>query len=293
MKRLVLFLFLSFFSLNASSQSDSLIFRSLQDDIFLHPADGFTAYTLQRRELIYNQSPFTLPIPSWAWWGITDRLTAEIDLLPLIGGLFQEPHLPVPSFNFRYRLSDQNGWKPTIAFETMYQHLWRTQNQADQENLRIERQGGNSWYNHFNFSWYNQKKLHFHWSVGLTYTENLLIENKDSLNYQGAFFDKTINPDLSLSIDWRTTPWLSMHATTSYGTTFTYLDNIPRKHQFSYGFRIAPFYKLSKGFFRSFRAELIGFYMYLPDAQESIESLVPIFPYFYWQWTPKNKQKKA
>jgi len=79
--------------------------KDLQTETFLHPADGFTAYTLKKNEFIYNQSPFTLPLPSWAWWGITDHITAEIDLLPLIGGLFEKPHLPVPSFNFRFKLT--------------------------------------------------------------------------------------------------------------------------------------------------------------------------------------------
>lgn len=287
MKALILLLSILLTSVSLNSQSDTLLPMGIQKDIFLHPADGFTAYSLKKNELIYNQSPFTLPFPSWAWWGITDRLTAEIDLLPLLGGLFQPPNLPVPSFNFRYRLVDQKGILPTIAFETMYQHLWRTQNQADQRNLRIERQGGNSWYNRFNLSWYNQRKLYFHLSIGMTYTENLLIENKDTLNHQGAFFSRTINPDCSLSLDWRTLPWLSVHTSISYGTTFTYLDNIPRKYQLAYGFRLAPFHSSKKKFFSSLRAEFIGFYMYFPDAQSSIASILPVFPYFYWQWTLK------
>ena len=283
--------FISFWSvIGFTAEKDSL--KGLQNDIFLHPADGFTAYTLKKNEFVYCQSPFTLPMPSWAWWGITDKITAEIDLLPLLGGFFQEPHLPVPSFNFRFKLFDQKGWKPTIAAETMVQYLWRTQNQSDQENLRVERQGGFSWYNHLNFSWYNQKRLHIHVSIGVTYTQNLLIENKDTLNYQGAFFDQTINPDISFSLDWRAKPWLSTHFTASYGTTFVYLDNIPRKYQLSYGFRVAPFYKLKAGILKNLRAEFIGFYMYLPDAGSSIESVVPIFPYLYWQWTFKKKKDR-
>jgi hypothetical protein len=265
----------------------------LQSDIMLHPTDGFTAYTLKKNEFVYCQSPFTLPLPSWAWWGITDKITAEIDLLPLLGGFFQAPNLPVPSFNFRFKLMEQKGIKPSLAFETMYQHLWITQNQSDQENLRIERQGGNSWYNRFNFSWKLNSKLHIHCSTGVTYTENLLIENKDTLNYKGVFFDRTINPDISFNVDWRMRPWISTHLTTSYGSTFVYLDNIPRKYQISYGFRIAPFYKNKFRFLRTMRAELIGFYMWLPDAQEEIQSVVPIFPYLYWQWTFKSKKKTA
>ena len=258
---------------------------ALQSETFLHPADGFTAFTLKKNEFVYNQSPFTLPMPSWAWWGITDKITAEIDLLPLLGGFFQEPHLPVPSFNFRFKLNEQKEFVPTIAFETMYQYLWRTQNQSDEDNLRIERQGGNSWYNRFNFSWKSKDNFYIHFSTGFAYTENLLIENKDTVNYKGKFFDRTINPDISISLDWRPKAWLTCHFTTSYGTTFVYLDSIPRKYQVSYGFRIAPFYQNRFGIVRTLRAELIGFYMSMPDAQEKIQSVIPIFPYLYWQWT--------
>jgi hypothetical protein len=282
-----LFFFAGFFSSPVNAQPDSL--RGLQTDIMLHPGDGFTAYTLKKNEFIYNQSPFTLPLPSWAWWGITDKITAEIDLLPLLGGFFQPPHLPVPSLNFRFRLYNQQKWIPTIAFETMFQHLWTTQNQADLATISIERDKGNSWYNRFNFSWYNQKRLHLHLSLGATYTENLRIENKDSLAPQGRFFSKTVNPDLSLSLDWRPKPWFSTHLTASYGTTFVYLDNIPRKYQVAYGFRFAPFYGLQCGFLRTFRLELTGLYMHFPDAKESLATYLPIFPYFYWQWTCKKK----
>lgn len=188
---------------------------------------------------------------------------------------------------------EQNGRNPAMAFETMYQHLWLTQNQLDQENLRVERQGGNSWYGRFNFSWKTNKNLYLHFSAGVTYTENLLIENKDTINYQGEFFNQTINPDVSLNIDWRMRPWISTHLTTSYGTTFIYLDNIPRKYQVSYGFRLAPFYKNKHGILRTLRAEFVGFYMWFPDAQEKLESVVPIFPYIYWQWTFKSKKKNA
>ena len=134
------------------SQSQSQPLIGIQKETFLHPADGFTAYTLKKGEFIYNQSPFTFPLPSWAWIGITDKITAEIDLLPLIGGLFQKPNLPVPSFNFRFKLIDQKNYFPTIAYETMYQHLWNEVTQSDQPNAIVKRKG-NSWYNHINFSW--------------------------------------------------------------------------------------------------------------------------------------------
>jgi len=50
------------------------------------------------------------------------------------------------------------------------------------------------------------------------------------------------------------------------------------------GFRLVLFYRNRWGILRTLRAELMGFYLYLPDAEEAIESVVPIFPYFYWQF---------
>lgn len=276
-----------FLSVSLFSQSDTL--KGIQSDVFLHPADGFTAYTLKKGEFVYNQSPFTLPMPSWAWWGITDNITAEIDLLPLLGGLFQEPHLPVPSFNFRFKLFNQKRIIPAIAFETMYQHIWNENRQSDQENAIVSRKG-NSWYNHFNFSWKITSKFHTHLSIGATYAENLFFSNNNSKELIEKFYEKSFSPDFSLSFDYRFKPWVSFNITGSYGTTFVYLDNIPRKQQVSYGFRLAPFYKNKWSFLRTFRAEFIGYNIYMVDINENIQSLLPIFPYFYWQWTMQKKK---
>lgn len=259
-------------------------YHGLQNEVMLHPADGFTAYTLEKGEFVYNQSPFTLPLPSWAWWGITDNITAEIDLLPLLGGLFTSPNLPVPSFNFRFKLADQKGWRPALAFETMYQHLWKEVAQSEQDNLYVSRKG-NSWYNHLNMSWKLGSRTHIHFSFGATYTENVFYSNRDTTNLKEAFYPAAWTPDANISIDYRARPWVSLHATISHGTTFIYLDNIPRKQQLSYGYRIAPFYKNKYSFLRNFRAEFIGFYMYFSNVQEGISSVLPVFPYFYWQWT--------
>ena len=53
--------------------------KGLQNDIYLHPLNSNTAYTLKKGECVYNQAPASLPLPSWGWVGITDWLTAEID----------------------------------------------------------------------------------------------------------------------------------------------------------------------------------------------------------------------
>ena len=203
---ITLFLFSTF----VFGQSDTL--KGLQSETFLHPADGFTAYTLKKGEFVYNQSPFTLPLPSWAWWGITDNITAEIDFLPLVGGLFQEPYLPVPSFNIRFKLIDQNKLIPSIAFETMYQHLWNEITQSDQPNAIVRRKG-NSWYNHLNFSWRVNPKLYTHLSIGATYVENLFFSNNGSIDLIEKFYPNLFTPDFNLSIDYRMKPWVSLHAT--------------------------------------------------------------------------------
>jgi len=258
----------------------------------LHPADAFTAYTLKRGEIIYYQSPFTLPLPSWMFVGVTDKISMEIDLLPLIGGFFEKPHLPVPSFNFRFHLLQQEKFLPSLAIETMYQHLWNQSLQANQENLLITREG-NSFFLHLNMSWKFNSRFYTHLSTGISYTEKLYMTNNQNLLKKEVYYPKIWHPDINLSMDYRYKPWLSFHLTGSYGSTFVYLDNIPPKMQLTYGYRIAPFYKSKKSFFRNFRAEFIGFYIHLPDVDESINSIVPLFPYFYWQWNiNKNPPEK-
>ncbi len=261
----------------------------LQNEIFLHPADAFTAYTLKKGEWTYNQPPFVLPLPGWAMYGITNRITMEIDLLPLVGGFFQKPHLPVPSVNFRFFLSPQNRWIPAIAFETMYQHLW---NEVTQSEKPVVKRKGNSWFGHFNFSWKISRNFYTHFSAGMSYVENLYFHNGDTIQPREKFYSRSLTPDINLSLDYRIRPWISFHLTASYGTTFVYLDNIPHKRQISYGFRVAPFYRSRKAFFRNFRAEFIGFYIYLPDINAEIKSFLPVFPYFYWQWTFSNKKSR-
>ncbi len=93
--------------------------QNLLDETMLHPADNFTAYNFKKGEWAYNQA--LTPYPSWAWWGITDWLTAELDFEAWLGG--------VPSFNFRFALKEQNEILPSLAYETMYQYI---KNEFDQ-----------------------------------------------------------------------------------------------------------------------------------------------------------------
>ncbi len=82
----------------------------LNDDAYLHPVDCVTPYTLNKGEWIYAQSIQTLPFPSWAFYGITDKLTTQIDLLPWLYGAFTELKKPIPSLNLRYRFNEQKGF---------------------------------------------------------------------------------------------------------------------------------------------------------------------------------------
>ena len=120
--------------------------NSIKDDAYLHPIDCITPYTLKKGEWIYAQSIQTLPFPSWAFVGITDQLTAQIDLLPWIIGAFSDLKRPIPSLNFRYRFQEQKGLIPTIAIETMFVHFWDTLQRLETSSLTMWENGS---YFHF------------------------------------------------------------------------------------------------------------------------------------------------
>ncbi len=257
------------------AQSDST--KSLIDETMLHPADAFTGYVYKKGEWGYNQA--LTPYPTWVWWGITDRITAELDLEAWFGG--------VPSFNFRVGILKQKEFIPHLAFETMFQYL---KNNFDQfhnlDYLEINRRGIN-WYNHINMSWKIGNKWHIHLAGGITYAENLQISNKDLPNYTGKTFNYLISPDYSLALGWRFKRWISFHSSYSYGSTFLYADNIARKQQFVLATRIAPFVKSKKGFLNSFRFELAYLYANFPDARQNISGPIG-FLYWQWNWSEKS-----
>ncbi len=260
-------------SVNAQNSESS----GLKNQTFLHPADAFTAYSFKKGEWAYNQS--ITPYPNWAWWGVTDWLTTEIDIEAWLGG--------VPSLNFRISLLEQNNVVPAIAFETMYQYINTEFDQMENlDYLNLKRKGSN-WYNHINASWKLKSDLYVHLSFGATYSQNLSIENNDSVNYIGESFSDLISPDVSLAIDWRVANWLSLNTSYSYGSTFLYIDNVPRKNQFVLAARLAPLYKNNFGFFKSFRIELAYIDVSFNDASESIRGPIG-FVYWQWNW---NKHK--
>jgi len=247
----------------------------------LHPADAFSAYVFKKGEFAYNQA--ITPYPSWAWWGITNRLTAELDLEAWLGG--------VPSFNFRLGIFKQKGYAPAIAIETMYQYIDKEFDQFENlDFLEINRQYS-SWYNRLNFSWSIRDQLHIHLSGGATYSQDLSISNGDSSDLQIQLYQNKINPDASISLDWRTADWFTLNSSVSYGTTFLYADNIPRKQQFVFGSRLAPFIRNKRGFLNCFRFELSYLYNYYPDANASFQGPIG-FLYWQWDWARKNKKRK-
>ena len=196
---------------------------SLRNEILLHPGDGFTAYTYDKGAFSYQQA--ITPYPSWAWWGLTDWLTIELDFEAWLGG--------VPSFNARIKVADQVGKKPALAYETMLQYLKTEFDQFENlDHLAINRKGL-SWYHRMNASWKLNDGWHIHISTGFTYAEQLGMEDLRVNQEAITSHRQLISPDVSVALDWRKSEWLALFTAASYGSTFLYADNIPRKLQFS------------------------------------------------------------
>ena len=243
-----------------------------------------TPYTLKKGEWIYAQSLQTLPFPSWAFVGITDNLTAQLDLLPWVFGLFSEFRKPIPSINLRYRFNEQQGGIPTMAVEAMFVHFWDTLQRFQTPALAVWENGS---YFHFKpiIGYTFKEKWNINLSVGVDYIGELILENNETKLTKS--FINSWNPNASININYRPSDWISYHIGYSYGSTLTYLENVPRKHQFNYGFRIAPFYKNRFGILRHLRIELAAINGFFPDIQAQQVFPIPIFPYFYWQWGGK------
>ncbi|MBI3136368.1 MAG: hypothetical protein HYZ14_16960 [Bacteroidetes bacterium] len=282
------FLFVVFLCPPVIGQGDSL--SGLQTDNMLHPADGFTAQTLKKNEFVYYQPLLFIenPSPIWFSWGITNKLTAEVDLSAIIHGVSEEQPRFLPVINLRYKFRDQQQWVPAIAAETMFEHLgwgWNSYggNFAPTPLTSHNRIG---WSARVNMGWALRKKFNIHTSLGASYTEELFMAD-DSGNVTS--FYRTVNPDFSATADWRPLPWLSTHLSLSYGVTSLFVDHIPRKYQVAYSFRFAPFHKRKWGILRTFRVELGAFYCYFPDTQRDFQVMVPLITSVYWQWTCKKR----
>jgi hypothetical protein len=156
--------------------------RGLQKETMLHPVHAFTGYTLKKGEDIYNQAIVSLPLPSWAMLGITDWLTVNIDFVSILGGLAIEPHRPLPSINTRFRIMKPTDGCPAIAYEAMFFYLWEPfEGQLDSINtVRLVKDGAN-FFNRINVSTYLLPKLQAHISTGFSWTQSIIIENRNRL----------------------------------------------------------------------------------------------------------------
>jgi hypothetical protein len=261
-----------------TAQSDSL--SGLQAETYLHPVNSNTAYTLKKNEIVVNWFPQLLPIPTWVNYGVTDRITLTLDN-NIILGLFVEPHLPVLSINSRFRLIDQQGFLPTIAYENMIQYLYVKFDQSTNPYFATWRKGWN-WYHHINMSWQLTPVWYAHASFGGTYTQYLELQNKDTLQGNIKIYENKIHPDYMYGLDYRLKR-ISFHVNYSYGSTFNYIDNVARKSEIIYGIRVAPFYQCRFKPIQYLRFEWVG----LQDTFTDIDAKanLPLFlPYLYWQW---------
>ena len=291
MRKLILIL-LILFPVHTFGQSDTIRkTNSIKDDAYLHPIDCITPYTLKKGEWIYAQSIQTLPFPSWAFVGVTDKLTAQIDLLPWLFGAFSELKKPIPSLNFRYRFNKQKRLIPTVAVEAMFVYFWDTLQRFETPSLTVWEKGS---YFHFKpaMGYRIKNEWDINLSMGIDYIGELILQNNDSLDFRTKTYSNSWNPDFSIGIDYRPSDWISFHIGYTYGSTLIYLENVPGKKQLNYGFRIAPFYKNKFGIFRNMRIELVAINSYFSDIKAKQSFPIPVFPYFYWQWKSDKKKSK-
>ncbi len=282
-----------FFSVKVYGQtSDTLKKKNpLNDDAYLHPVDCVTPYTLKKGEWIYAQSIQTLPFPSWAFYGITDKLTTQIDLLPWLFGAFTELKKPIPSLNLRYRFNEQKRLIPTVGVEAMFVHFWDTLQRFKTPTLTVWENGS---YFHFkpSISYKIKDQFFVNLSFGIDYINELILQNNDTTNFQIKTFIKSWNPNYALGIDYRPSKWISYHLAYNYGSTLTFLENVSRKIQVTYGFRVAPFYKNRFGLLRNLRIEFVAINGYFNDINAKQTFPIPVYPYIYWQWKKDKKKNK-
>ncbi len=245
----------------------------LIDEHMLHPLDSFTGDTFRKGEWFYAQPPVLLP--GWALWGLTDGVTVELDFTAWVIG--------VPDMNVRVRLWERGPLR--LASETMAFYISAKIGDldGDDEHLLYERPGIGG-YSRLNVSWNLSGRVALHLSGGGSYSRSLTIANEGRPESLSRSFNDYVEPVASVGFDVRLFPWLSLNAAGSYGETFVYFENHPRKYQATYGFRLAPFYNNKYAFLKHVRIELAGIYTSFPDIRETRSTYAPIYPYIYWQW---------
>jgi hypothetical protein len=196
----------------------------------------------------------------------------------------------MPSTNIRIKLLDQKGIQPALAIEIMAFHLWDTITRYDDKNLLLKMKGTGAFIRSNN-SWEIENNFYLHTSVGFVYQKDLWMSNKDVANPKTIYYNGQITFDYSFGIDWRPYKRISFFSMYAHGSTFSYVENIPHKTQFNYGFRLAPFYKNKHLFFNSMRVEIVALFTNFPDINVKKELALPIYGYVYWQWVHKQTQK--
>lgn len=73
-------------------------------------------------------------------------------------------------------------------------------------------------------------------------------------------------------------------ANTSYGETWLYFENRPRKKQTIYGFRWMPNLSSSSKFWKSMSVDLAAIFVEFEDAEHETSLPIPIFPVVNWVW---------
>ena len=251
----------------------------INDDTYLHPIDAITPYTLKKGEWFYAQSFQTLPLPGWAFVGLTDKLTLQLDFTPFIGGFFVEPHYPFPSISLRHKIFDQKAIRPTFSLEGQFFHIWDSLERFDVDGISLYQAG--SYFHLKTVFGYDFKPLFIDFSIGLDYM-NKMWWQEDSIIINTL--DHNLNPNFSFGVSYRPSKWISYHIAASYGATLNYFENAPRKIQFSYGVRIAPFYRNRYGILRNMRIEMISINAWFKDIEKYSGLPLPLYPLIYWQW---------
>jgi hypothetical protein len=141
---------------------------SLLDERLINPLDSFTAEVMHDGEWLYGQPPALSP--GWMFWGVTDRLTAELDFMAWLGG--------VADINIRYGIIDPEKNTFGLAWENMVFYLppeLGDLNQS-QEHVLFERNGAGA-YSRLNSSWQFLPRQWLLLSAGVSYSHYLRIEN--------------------------------------------------------------------------------------------------------------------
>lgn len=257
------------------------IFRAqadLRTEPSLNQGDIPTGDVFRKNEWSYNQPP--LLAPGWMRWGVTDRLTVQLDFMAWLGGL--------PDINLKYALLDPANHNLKLAWETMYLYF-----DAKKENLKdlndddehlFSQRNGSAGFTRINGSFNITETWLMHLSAGVSYSEYYRISSEHRTVLRGRTFRALWDPTAAIGIENRPNARWAFHGGISYGETFVFQENRPRKLQLVYGFRWAPWLEESAAWRKNFRLEVDSVNLLFPDANEGRATIIPVIPFVYWQW---------